>query len=56
MPMGKSEFLNVAEAHIFQLFLYFFVQWKRISNKQSARWQHLSRLKASAFSSQKTSC
>ncbi len=26
-----------------------FYQWKRISHKQSARWQHLSRLKASAF-------
>jgi hypothetical protein len=24
-------------------------QWKRINYKQSARWQHLSRLKASAF-------
>jgi hypothetical protein len=24
-------------------------QWKRISRKQSARWQHLSWLKASAF-------
>jgi hypothetical protein len=24
-------------------------QWKRISHKQSARWQHLSQLKASAF-------
>ena len=24
-------------------------QWKRISHKQSARWQDLSRLKASAF-------
>jgi hypothetical protein len=24
-------------------------QWKRISHKQSARWQHLSRLKASAL-------
>jgi hypothetical protein len=24
-------------------------QWKRISRKQSARWQHVSRLKASAF-------
>jgi hypothetical protein len=24
-------------------------QWKRISRKQSARWQHLSRLKASAL-------
>ncbi len=26
-----------------------FLQWKRISCKPSARWQHLSRLKASAF-------
>ncbi len=26
-----------------------FLYWKRISRKQSARWQHLSRLKASAF-------
>jgi hypothetical protein len=25
------------------------VQWKRISRKQSARWQHLSRLKARAL-------
>jgi hypothetical protein len=24
-------------------------EWKRISHKQSARWQHLSRLKASAL-------
>ncbi len=24
-------------------------QWKRINRKQIARWQHLSRLKASAF-------
>ncbi len=24
-------------------------QWKRINRKQVARWQHLSRLKASAF-------
>jgi len=24
-------------------------QWKRINHKQSARWQHLSRIKASAF-------
>jgi hypothetical protein len=24
-------------------------QWKRINRKQSARWQHLSWLKASAF-------
>jgi len=24
-------------------------QWKRISCKQNARWQHLSQLKASAF-------
>jgi len=24
-------------------------QWKRINGKQSARWQHLSQLKASAF-------
>jgi hypothetical protein len=32
-------------------------QWKRISHKQSARWQHLSRLKASAFFYlQKISC
>ncbi len=29
-------------------------QWKRISHKQSARWQHLSRLKASAFFSLQT--
>ncbi len=35
-----------------------FVKWKRISCKQSARWQHLSQLKASAFFSlqQKNSC
>ncbi len=26
-----------------------FVQWKGINRKQSTRWQHLSRLKASAF-------
>jgi hypothetical protein len=26
-----------------------FLQWKRISRKQSARWQYLSQLKASAF-------
>ncbi len=26
-----------------------FIQWKRISHKQSARWKHLSQLKASAF-------
>ncbi len=26
-----------------------FLQWKRINHKQSARWQHLSRLRASAF-------
>jgi hypothetical protein len=26
-----------------------FVQWKRINHKQSARWQYLSLLKASAF-------
>ncbi len=26
-----------------------FAYWKRISHKQSARWQHLSRLKARAF-------
>ncbi len=26
-----------------------FVQWKRISCKHSTRWQHLSRLKVSAF-------
>ncbi len=25
------------------------MQWKRINRKQSARWQHLTRLKASAF-------
>ncbi len=25
------------------------IQWKRINHKQSIRWQHLSRLKASAF-------
>jgi hypothetical protein len=25
------------------------IQWKIINRKQSARWQHLSRLKASAF-------
>jgi len=25
------------------------VQWKGINRKQSTRWQHLSRLKASAF-------
>jgi hypothetical protein len=25
------------------------VQWKRISRKQSARWQHISQLKASAL-------
>ncbi len=28
-----------------------FHQWKRINHKQITRWQHLSRLKASAFSS-----
>jgi hypothetical protein len=27
------------------------IQWKRISHKQSARWQRLSQLKVSAFSS-----
>jgi hypothetical protein len=26
-----------------------FQQWKRISREKNARWQHLSRLKASAF-------
>jgi hypothetical protein len=26
-------------------------QWKRINCKQNARWQHLSQLKASVFSS-----
>ncbi len=25
------------------------IEWKRISRKQSRRWQHLSKLKASAF-------
>ncbi len=25
------------------------LQWKRINHKKSAKWQHLSRLKASAF-------
>jgi hypothetical protein len=30
-------------------FFFIEIQWKRISHKQSARWQHLSRLKASAF-------
>jgi hypothetical protein len=25
------------------------IQWKGINHKQSTRWQHLSRLKASAF-------
>jgi hypothetical protein len=29
------------------------LKWKRINHKQHARWQHLSRLKASAFSLQK---
>jgi hypothetical protein len=29
--------------------LYVAAQWKRINRKQSTRWQHLSRLKASAF-------
>ncbi len=29
------------------------IQWKGINCKQSTRWQHLSRLKASAFSLQK---
>jgi hypothetical protein len=29
--------------------LWFVVQWKGIDRKQSTRWQHLSRLKASAF-------
>jgi hypothetical protein len=24
-------------------------QWKRINRKQNARWQHLSRIKATAF-------
>ncbi len=34
-----------------------FKQWKRISCKQIARWQHLAQLKASAFFSlQKNSC
>jgi hypothetical protein len=34
-----------------------FKQWKGINHKQSTRWQHLSRLKASAFFSlQKNSC
>jgi hypothetical protein len=35
-----------------------FVQWKRISRKQSARWQKISRLKASVFFSlqRKMSC
>jgi hypothetical protein len=31
--------------------IFIFLQWKRINRKQSARWQHLSWLKASAFSS-----
>ncbi len=32
------------------------IKWKSINRKQSARWQHLSRLKASAsFSLQKNS-
>jgi hypothetical protein len=29
--------------------LYCFLQWKGNNHKQSARWQHISRLKASAF-------
>ncbi len=35
------------------IFFFFYLslipQWKRINRKQSARWQHLSQLKASAF-------
>jgi len=31
-------------------------QWKRISRKQSARWQHLSLLKPSAFFSLQKNC
>ncbi len=37
---------------IFNIFFNYFLikyQWKRISCKQSARWQHLSKLKASTF-------
>jgi hypothetical protein len=32
-----------------QTFPLFWMKWKRISHKQSARWQHLSQLKASAL-------
>ncbi len=28
---------------------YYLLQWKGINHKQSTRWQHLSRLKASVF-------
>ncbi len=33
-----------------------FIQWKGINHKQSTRWQHLSRLKASALLSLQKNC
>jgi hypothetical protein len=46
--------MQVIASHHFNLFNAFsstivIIQWKRISDKQSARWQHPSRLKGSAF-------
>ncbi len=45
--------------HVYTIHVgYEYSQWKGIDHKQSTRWQHLSRLKASAFFSlqKKFSC
>jgi len=44
MPVGKKQMLDgLVSTH------YWISQWKGINRKQSTRWQHLSRLKASKF-------
>jgi hypothetical protein len=56
LPVGQGQ-CHKTFLCLFYMFKYLFtslhlqasVQWKRINCKQSTRWQHLSRLKASAF-------
>ncbi len=51
--LNKEQRIEMCDLNVLQsisnLFWVMLVQWQRISHKQSARWKHLSQLKASAF-------
>ncbi len=50
----KSSVINWI--YLQQDFILYSTEWKGINRKQSTRWQHLSRLKASAFLSLQKNC